>query len=367
MSKSIFGLAIAFVFVLIAGSGDLAQAQSANAMEFKGELTNLEQAAGGNRWIIFADGMIAPDTSARLEQFIRSNRVPFRSTIYLNSPGGDLLAGIELGRTIRKYHLVSEVGQRGPYSGESIFQSIDIRPGACVSACALAFLGGEYRFVNNSSGYGVHRFYSISKTLNGDAAQIVSAAVVQYIRDMDVDPQLFTFMTEAGPNEVVWVPPNERERLNVVNNGRKKAQWSLESAPQGLIYLKGEWETIFGIGKFIIACAPGRGSGMSLVVIFDPDGHGDTLPDRRAYGLIVDEETIPIDSYLKNPPEIRNALVEAEFRLDQRLLGVLSNARTVGIAFQYDHSAPAFIGFQGMPFADGAKKLTGLVNACTAK
>ena len=66
--------------------------------------------------------------------------------IYLDSPGGDLLAGVELGQFL--------------HEGQSVAV---VHIGAqCKSACALAFLGAEMRLVlGNSHSLGFHRQYRL--------------------------------------------------------------------------------------------------------------------------------------------------------------------------------------------------------------
>ena len=99
-------------------------------MEFNGQAPRLPQQVVGNAWEIYADGVIDQTTDQRLESFLISNKIPNKSSIYLNSPGGNLLAGMKLGRAIRKYGLFTYVGKQGPemYKSEA---------GECYSACSL--------------------------------------------------------------------------------------------------------------------------------------------------------------------------------------------------------------------------------------
>jgi hypothetical protein len=178
----------------------------------------------GGRWSIYASGVIDTGAPLRLASLLAANEIPDESQIFLNSPGGNLLAGIELGRLIRKHRLQTLVGAQGkeiiwrPANGIG-GKRFEPEPGLCLSACALSFLGGSFRFMSHGA-YGVHRFYSASAGgLDSDAAQIVSAAVLQYIRDMGVDAALFTEMTQAGKDEMKIIPEGRLVELGVVNNG----------------------------------------------------------------------------------------------------------------------------------------------------
>ena len=202
----------------------------------------------GTAWTIFGDGVIDKGTSDRLHEFLTANDVTNTSTLYLNSLGGSLTEGIALGRLIRQSELFTYVGRSGD-------KPDDIKSGECYSACALAFLGGLFRFGHAGSLYGVHRFYAspTGGMISSDQAQIISAAIVEYIRGMGVNPSLFTFMTEAGGDEIKLLSYEEQLRLNVINNGEGPTTWTIESL-QSTLYLKGTRDTWRGMNKFIIIC-----------------------------------------------------------------------------------------------------------------
>jgi hypothetical protein len=91
-----------------------------------------------------------------------------------------------------------------------------------MSAAALAFLGGEFRFVGATSKYGVHRFTLGQPSARGiEDAQVLSASVVEYIRSMDVDTELFSIASDCPADDILELPPGTMKRLNVVNNGIK--------------------------------------------------------------------------------------------------------------------------------------------------
>jgi hypothetical protein len=347
-------------------------------MHFEGELPSAVRALGGNLWQIFATGPIDSETPQQLERFIRDNDIPERSLIYLDSRGGSLKGGMELGRVIRSHRLLTNIGRKGGTLGSPPFTSIEVELGECYSACALAFLGGEYRFLagppdpafvdivllpllgERPSLYGVHRFSSAQKSRqDGEIAQVISAQIVQYIRDMDVDPELFSFMTRAGPDEInlLWEP--DLVRLNVINNGRKRARWTIESH-EG-IYVKGEQETWRGMNKFIIVCGK---KGALLTIMFHPEGHQEKiLKELTAYQLQLDDERVPMDNHCAAPAIFHNGLIIGMFGIDEHLLQRITNATTVGFFFQRTHDSPEFAGFRSMPALDGGRKLRGLMTS----
>ena len=90
--------------------------------------------------IIFADGEIQDGDAKKLEHLIRNSDLNPLSdyVVRLNSPGGSLLEGIQIGTVIRAATL----------------QTFISRGDICASACALAFLGGTKRY---ATGTGIGR------------------------------------------------------------------------------------------------------------------------------------------------------------------------------------------------------------------
>jgi len=313
--------------------------------------------SGDSAWTIYATGTIDDNAPDRLDDLVKKNKIPPGSSVYLDSPGGSLTAGMKLGRLFRSAGFDTDVG-RPPPSGQSLALS-----GECFSACSLAFLGGRWRYITRGSVYGVHRFYfTKSMPQEADIAQMMAAVVVQFIRDMGADPELFSEMTRAGRDEIVVIPEDDLKRLNVVNDGRSAAIWSVESG-NGVVYLKGQQDTAFGTHKFMLACTT---DGVTLIVALPPTPHG-PLPPTSAVTLVLDDQSYPIESFLqKGSPTLDNGIVFAEFLIPLRLVRLINAAREVGVTFQFDRSAPVYFGFLGMPLQDGASKMSGVLRACTA-
>jgi hypothetical protein len=120
-----------------------------------------------------------------------------------------------LGRAIRAAQLFTYIGQAG--AEETIGDVYKYRqslPGGCYSAGALAFLGGAYRWIDDKSKYGVHRFYAAVDP-GSDVAQAKSSEIVDFMREMGVDPALFSEMTKAGRNEINILPADRLRHLGI--------------------------------------------------------------------------------------------------------------------------------------------------------
>ena len=311
---------------------------------------------------IYLSGEIDNDTPANMlgiiaaqEAFGRSIRVTF------NSPGGNLLAGMQVGRILRDAAAAVSIGTyaKNPKTGLTDPSS----PGVCLSACALAFLGGTNRWIPEGSVYGVHRFHSPtgSKSSDLDTAQIISAAIGNYIREMGVAPALFDLMVQAGAKDIYPLNTKQLADLNVVNNGRSAAEWVLDVA-DGVTYLRGSQMTYYGLGKSVFACAD-RG----FVVYGAHYTAGDKAPFITKGGwyhsLFVDDEIIPLGkpSSLAND----NGTVKAAFLLEPALSARIANAsRKVGHAMQLSREAPTFVGYNIDLPDEGRRKLKTFLTNC---
>lgn len=308
-------------------------------------------------WRIFATGEIDDDAGKRLAELLVQKKVPEGSRLYLHSPGGSLVGGMALGRVIREHRLNTFVGQR-----DTSLKYIGVKAGYCYSACATAFLGGDFRYWTQGSVYGVHRFFWETHSANDAAlAQIVSAALVEYIRSMGVDTKIFALASQAGSSEVITPSHEVLLALNVVNDGRKPPKWTIESVPQGL-YLKGEQETDNGINKFMLVCSPGE-STMLLYAIFDGGNNAERDIRWPVNWLFLNHSPIRLDKQLIRK-DIKNGMINLVYGVDSNLIAAISRAKFVGVGLQPTAEAQVFLGFDSMPFGEGAIKMPGLISVC---
>jgi hypothetical protein len=128
-------------------------------MVFEAHSPNNPPEIFGNAWAIYATGPIDGEAASRLSHLIAQKNIPPRSSIYFSSPGGRLFAAMQLGSVVRKNFLFTDVLERGDLDQSSFFRIYRSKPGVCFSACTLAYLGGVFRFMQEGSAYGVHRFF----------------------------------------------------------------------------------------------------------------------------------------------------------------------------------------------------------------
>ncbi|HMN74206.1 MAG TPA: hypothetical protein PKA55_20275 [Rhodoblastus sp.] len=108
---------------------------------------------------IVADGEITDATPDEFVAFVRANSRAgnVRSVVLLNSPGGKVVASMELGRVFRKVGAATIVARAVSDSeGRS-----HLAAGRCFSACVYALMGGRKRVVPAQSLVGIHRMFAL--------------------------------------------------------------------------------------------------------------------------------------------------------------------------------------------------------------
>lgn len=172
--------------------------------------------------VIVASGIIQPDTAQDFLAFMETeysdgNRVLF------DSQGGDLAAGMALGRLIREQQFETQVGR---WEIDGAFGNIE--DGAeCSSACAFAFLGGTIRQVPEGNRLGFHQFYldasRVPVQVAGSAlvqvmaeTQRLSGDIVFFLIEMGVDARLFSLGSQAEQAGMIYPEPQQMLDFDLV-------------------------------------------------------------------------------------------------------------------------------------------------------
>jgi hypothetical protein len=223
-----------FITICIACFALLATKSVAEPMSFR------RMTSGGNcetcSWIA-ADGVIEIDTAQKLEAFLGyDGSSPMRGMrIHLNSPGGDLIGGLLLGRSIREMELNTAISTSLTEEiwGNGLHKAApEADPTSqCSSACSLAFAGGVVRYASTShSGthnvgfrdlgrLGVHQFYdpltihtpeALTRTAN-DARndQVLIAQLLQHLDQMGVSSELLQLASKTLPQDMHYLSEDE--------------------------------------------------------------------------------------------------------------------------------------------------------------
>lgn len=121
-----------------------------------------------------------------------------RAVVMLDSGGGNLLAGLEIGKAIRLRGFATAVP-----------------PGAlCASACALTWLAGSPRLLDGTSKLGFHAAYRL---IDGKASESGSAnaLVGAYLNQLGMNDKAVIYVTSAPPEGVEWLTPQTAASVGI--------------------------------------------------------------------------------------------------------------------------------------------------------
>jgi hypothetical protein len=277
--------------------------------------------------LVYLDGRIDAGAPDRLSRAL--DGVNGRIAVWLNSPGGNLFAGMQLGRILRKHG-----------ASTHIIDHRTLRPGECYSACSLTFLGGVYRFNDNGARYGVHRASLGPGPGDADRGQDLTAAVGSYIREMGVDARLLDLWKKARPDEMYVLSQREAEALGVVNNGRKAPEWSI-AARAGGSRLQGRQATIDGTATVFFSCDNKQ---TVFESVYESAGRGERVNARGwSHWLVIDGyDQAPLTALRASADD---GLVRSTFVLPPDLVRLARAAKRIGLRMKPPSNRSPSIGY----------------------
>lgn len=119
-----------------------------------------------------------------------------KAVVAFDSPGGNLIAGLEIGQRIKNRHFATAVE--------------DGR--VCASACALAWLAGQPRLAGYKARIGFHAaFVKGQQQPSGSANALVGA----YLNSLGLRPSAIVYFTNEGPMSMQWFSFEDAKRVGV--------------------------------------------------------------------------------------------------------------------------------------------------------
>jgi hypothetical protein len=215
-NKSMMKAALAALALLAA---PMAAHAGSEPMRFRVE--PLQSADCGYRCpnVVVADGVIEPDTPQAFVDFARqaARASNLKSVMLINSPGGNVVASMEFGASLRQLGMSAIVagygsdGMRaGPTSGE------------CVSACVYALMGAVRRVAPEQSRVALHRMSVTQSELPSRgragaysrryADERLVDIVARYARQMGVSPEVVRQAESLDADHIRMLSPGEMRR-----------------------------------------------------------------------------------------------------------------------------------------------------------
>lgn len=129
----------------------------------------------------------------RFEDFARDTSG--RAVVFLSSPGGDLEAGMAVGRIIHERGFATAVTD------------------TCASACALAWLAGRIRMASDDARIGFHVAY-VGTELKRESG-MGNALVGLYLGELGLGANVVRYVTTAPPDDMQWLSFRDASLLGI--------------------------------------------------------------------------------------------------------------------------------------------------------
>ena len=120
------------------------------------------------------------------------------AVVALSSPGGNLDAGLLVGRVIRRLH----------------FTTVVAPDTVCASACAIAWLGGTRRVMSDTSKVGFHAAY-IEQDGKTSESGMANALVGAFLNEIGLQSTAVRYVTQAAPDDIQWLSFADAKSLGI--------------------------------------------------------------------------------------------------------------------------------------------------------
>lgn len=121
--------------------------------------------------------------------------------VILHSPGGSLVAGLEIGKAIRLKGFSTAVPDGA----------------SCASACALAWLGGTTRFMGGAAKVGFHAAFAEASGQRA-VTSVGNALVGAYVAQLGLPERAVVFITSPQPDGMAWLSATDAQKTGIAVN-----------------------------------------------------------------------------------------------------------------------------------------------------
>lgn len=160
--------------------------------------------------LIFDAHVYGPNVSEFLDQ---TKNLPAGTTVLLSGYGRDLTSGIILGEIIRQKQFNIWVGRVGASVPGSAYNKVK---GVCISACAIAAMGGVKRQIDSDDEFGVTALEAIRNDLTEEQYQKALVDTQAYLKRMGIDNRFFEFLKDAQGRNLKWIEPPARRSYGII-------------------------------------------------------------------------------------------------------------------------------------------------------
>jgi hypothetical protein len=186
----------------------------ANAQEMSFRLVSVgDRAKCGDTCpvVISAEGEITNETPYTFLSFVESNvgSTNLHAVVFLDSPGGKVVASMEFGKILRQIGAAAVVGRVDPAASHGMSEFVAAH---CLSACVYALMGAKKRVIPPQSLVGIHRMFTYVDAADPDSSMVVryrrydngemAAVLSRYTGMMGVSPALITMAERISSDRI---------------------------------------------------------------------------------------------------------------------------------------------------------------------
>lgn len=322
---------------------------------------DLERLFGGF-FCINAIGRIDAGDDARFSEFLIRTMPPPRSTVYIDSGGGDVEAAIGIGRLIRDHWFSTSVGSYVLDHGEDDFHIVPRKhiDGTCASAATLVYLGGRLRYPPNGSTFGVHQF-SFKNPSPDDVArsQMLSARIARYVHDMGVSPSFLELSSATSSKELATVDEKKLRELKVITGGVTEADWTVH-ARNHIMYVRGERDSLYGHHKVMLCYS--KGAGFMFWAVIESQGREHELMSFGLVEIVVNTEDIRIDISQRCERQVNGIYTNVLARITEDEARTIAFSESFGVHIRFSDQADLFLGISAVSTDGGKEQLETFFN-----
>ncbi|NDW47585.1 hypothetical protein G0P99_21790 [Ruegeria sp. PrR005] len=314
---------------------------------------------GGFRHIN-AFGAIVRGDADRLLKLIETAGVPPRTTVYINSPGGDAEEGIKLGCVIRTYGLETSIGTYAlePINDDDLIVARTLSSGKCLSAATLMFAGGRLRHFPDGARFGVHRFaYKNPVPEDVEKSQVLSAGIAEFLDQMGVSLGFLSLSAGTASDKHLELGEDELREHRMVTGGATEVVWGTEMRSQ-MLYVRGTRDSVYGRHKVILTHA--KDVGFMFFAVIEAQGRQDELCNFGVVEIVVNGEDQRIDISWRCSREPNNVDVVLMAKLTEEEARQLAYSNSFGVQIRASKEAEVFLGVSAMDTEGGQESLRSL-------
>jgi hypothetical protein len=134
------------------------------------------------------EGKIEFEDAKKFESLVKANNIKL-ATVYLDSPGGNLIGGLVMGLSIHGHGFTTVVDYES----------------RCVSVCASMWLAGTKRIVVSNANIGFHQPYFLDRRGRIHKNPQAVSLMKQYYAEIGVPKPAADFFLAADPREAYWL------------------------------------------------------------------------------------------------------------------------------------------------------------------